>query len=143
MSLRPEEKDVPPVAADPAPGTPEIPTRNANQELLEALAGRNARGSQAAAERARRAIRVSVDTQRETREQKRFHLGVATAVFGILLLLLGPGLWSSIDDLFGGEHFSDTTTQIAFLILVLLVAIVAALIAGWKTRASSSDGREA
>ncbi len=109
------------------------------EDLLESLAGRNAQGSLAVAERTRRAVRVSANARRETREQNRFHVGVAVGAFAVLSLVLAPLLWSSVDYLCSGGRFGDMTTQMAFLILLLFATTIGALIAGWKTRATSSD----
>jgi len=54
-------------------------------------------------------------------------------------VLLAPVLWDSVDDLIGGEHFTDLPTQVALVSTFLMMSIVAALVILWRSR-SSQDG---
>ncbi|MGI8771596.1 MAG: hypothetical protein ACR2JE_09170 [Acidobacteriaceae bacterium] len=110
-----------------------------HRDLLGALTGKDAQGSRRAAERTRRAVRMAVVARREQQVDRRHNLGVAIACCLGISILLTPALWSSVDDFIAGEHFGDIPTQVALLLMMLFPAIIAALIAGWRTQ-SVEDG---
>ena len=58
---------------------------------------------------------------------ERHHIGITLFALGAILLVLAPVLWSSLDDLFGGEHFGDLPAQLSLLSSFLMLAVVAAL----------------
>jgi hypothetical protein len=64
---------------------------------------------------------------------------VALFALGALLLLAGPMLWSSMEDLSGGEHFADPPMQVTLLLAWLMVSVVAALVAGWRRGGGPRD----
>ncbi len=47
-------------------------------------------------------------------------------------ILLGPAIWTGMEDLLEEERLFDLPTQLGFLIAMLLLAMLAALIAVWK-----------
>jgi hypothetical protein len=112
-----------------------------HQELVAALVGRDAQGSQRVAERTRRTVRIAAMARREEQAGKRRTLGIAMAVCLGILTLLAPALWSSVDDLVAGEHFGDIPTQVALMVMILFPAVIAALIAGWQTRGMENGQR--
>ncbi len=114
---------------------------NDKNALLRAMSGRDANAQQPLVERTRRAVRIADQSRREQGEQGRRSVGVSLFVIGAVLLVLAPALWSSVDDLLGGEHFGDLPTQVALLSTMLLMAVVAALAAGWRTRTGREDMR--
>jgi hypothetical protein len=109
-------------------------TTSDRQDLLRALAGKDAQASMRVVERTRHAVRMAIAARREEHARKRRNLGIALAVCLSTLMLLAPALWSSMDDLAGGEHFADIPTQLALLLMVLFPALIAALVAGWRTQ---------
>jgi hypothetical protein len=111
-----------------------------HQELIAALVGRDAQGSQRVAELTRRTVRMAAMARREEQAGKRRTLGIAMAVCLGILTLLAPALWSSVDDLVAGEHFGDIPTQVALMVMILFPAVIAALIAGWQTRRGMENG---
>ncbi len=111
-----------------------------DQDLLSALSGKDAQGSRRVADRTRRAVRMNVLAKREEQAGRRRTLGIAMAVCLGILMLLAPALWSSVDDFVAGEHFGDIPTQVALLLMMLFPAVIAALIAGWRTQ-GMDDGR--
>ncbi len=113
-----------------------------HQELLSALAGHHAQAGLAVGERTRRAVRNFTLDREERRETTRRNFGLAAFAGLGLLMLLAPALWSSVDDFFGGEHFADLHTQVTLLLLVLFMAVLAALLAGWHTQNAESRERD-
>jgi hypothetical protein len=83
-------------------------------------------------QKTRRAVRDAVITTQEKRVQHRRNLGFVILSFVGMLVLLGPAIWSGMDELLGEERLFDMPTQIAFLIMMLLLGMLAALIAVWK-----------
>lgn len=110
---------------------------NANRELIEALAGRQADHEGAVAHRTRRVVMASLGVLQEQKAGRRRTRAVALASILVALLLLGPAAWRVADDLIGGERFSDVTCQFSLWFSFFCLAIVGAvLVAGWARRKS-------
>jgi hypothetical protein len=84
------------------------------------------------AQKTRRAVRDAVISTQEQRTRQRRNLGFVILGFVSMLVLLGPAVWNGVEELLGEEPFFDMSTQIAFLITLLFLAMLAALIAVWK-----------
>jgi hypothetical protein len=84
------------------------------------------------AQKTRRAVRDAVISTREHRTRQRRNLGFAILGFLSMLVLLGPAVWTGVEELLGEEPLFDLPTQVAFLIAMLFLAMLAALIAVWK-----------
>jgi hypothetical protein len=84
------------------------------------------------AQKTRRAVRDEVISIQERRVRQRRSLALAIIGFVSLLVMLGPALWIGMEDLLAGERLFDLPNQVAFLIAMLLLAMLAALIAVWK-----------
>lgn len=109
----------------------------ADRDLLAALAGTEAAREGEVAHRTRRVVLGSLGVLKE--QQGRRKRSRSMALLGILLAGLGmaPFVWRVADDLIGGEHLCDLTTQLSLLVCVLCPALVAAvLVAGWMRRSS-------
>ena len=113
--------------------------RDLSQDLLRAVTGHDANAQLPVVARTRRAIRVADETRREQSERERRTLGISLFAGGALFVLLAPVLWDSMDDLIGGEHFSDLATQVALISTLLMMSVVAALVVFWRGR-SGRDG---
>lgn len=107
--------------------------------LLRAMRGHDVAGQQPVVERTRRAVRIADQSRREHGTRHRRSAGVALFVLAAVLLVLAPALWSGVDDLLGGEHFGDLSTQVALFSALLFMAIMAAVGAGWHTRGNRED----
>jgi len=107
--------------------------------LLRALSGRDANAQLPMVARTRRAIRLADQERRARGRLRRRSVGVALFALGALLLLAGPMLWSSMEDLSGGEHFADPPMQVTLLLAWLMVSVVAALVAGWRRGGGPRD----
>ena len=114
-----------------------IPNKNEarDRDLVAALSGKRAAREGAVANRTRRAVLGSLGLLREQEAGRKRTRSIAIA--GLILAGLGmaPFAWRLADDLFGGEHICDLTTQLSLLICVFCPALVAAvLVAGWMRR---------
>jgi hypothetical protein len=84
------------------------------------------------AQRTRRAVRDAVISIQERRMRHLRSTGFALIGFLFLMVLLAPAIWNGLEDLLAGEHLFDLPPMIAFLILMLFPAMLAALIAMWR-----------
>lgn len=114
-----------------------MPGSNAkdDSELLAALAGTCAAHESAVANRTRRVVLASLGLMQEQKAGRKRSRSMAFV--GILLagMVIAPFAWRVADDLIGGEHLCDLTTQLSMLICVLCPALIAAvLVAGWRKR---------
>jgi hypothetical protein len=108
-----------------------------NEELLSALAGKQATRECATAYHTRRVVLASLGVMAEQKVCRRRHRAIAVAALMLMVLALGPFLWRLTDELFEGEHISDIAAQIALWACILSPAILAAaLVAGWLRRRS-------
>jgi hypothetical protein len=88
--------------------------------------------NRALTQKTRRAVRDAVISTRENRTLQRRNLGFAILGFVSMLILLGPAIWTGMEDLLEEEHLFDLPMQLGFLIAMFLLAMLAALIAVWK-----------
>ena len=70
---------------------------------------------------------------REDQKRRRRNRGLALLIAAGFITLLTPALWSGMDEIFAGEHLSDLPTMVTLLALTLFSAVVAALLASWKS----------
>jgi Na+/glutamate symporter len=103
-------------------------------DLVKAICGLNADAGLAAAQRTRRFVMEANYTLQTRRRRRRRNMGVALLILSALILLLTPAIWSSIDDILGGEHFFDMPAMVMSLILLLFSTVFAALMIGWKNQ---------
>lgn len=101
-------------------------------DVVEALVNLNSDTSIARVQRTRRVMRAAALEMVERRLRQRRALGLALLAFLTMLLVLGPAIWDSVEDLVMGEHFADLTPQVTMLLVILFPAVLAALIASWK-----------
>jgi len=114
-----------------------IPNKEASRdrELLAALSGKRANREGVVALRARRAVRSTLGLLKEQEAGRKRTSSIALAGLVLAGLGMAPFAWRLADDLFGGEHICDITTQLSLLICVFCPALVAAvLVAGWLRR---------
>lgn len=120
-----------------APAKRAVQSRDAaaDRELLSALAGTQAAREGAVAYRTRRVVLGSLGIMQEQRAGQKRSRAVVLAVGLLALLAMAPFAWRVVDNLIGGEHLCDLTTQLSLLICVLCPALVGAvLVAGWLRR---------
>lgn len=101
-------------------------------DALRSIAWQDCDANRLLTQKTRRAVRDAVITTQEKRTVQRRNLGFVILGFISMLVLLGPAIWTGVEDLLGEEHLFDLPTQLGFLIAMLLLAMLAALIAVWK-----------
>jgi hypothetical protein len=103
-------------------------------DVVQTLTNMNCDANLALVERTRCAVRETALAMHEKRLQMRRNMGFALAALICLLILLGPAIWNSIDDLedLFGEDLGSLPSQVALFLLMLASAILAALVAFWK-----------
>jgi hypothetical protein len=102
------------------------------EEAVRSLAWQDCDANLRLTQKTRRAVRDAVITTQEKRLHQRRNVGFAIFGFVCMLVLLGPAIWSGVDELLGEERLFDMPTQVAFLIMLLILGMLAALIAVWK-----------
>jgi hypothetical protein len=131
-----------PFSRSPLPGARDETRRGLSQDLLRAVTGHDAGAQLPVVARTRRAIRVADESRREQGERDRRTFGISLFTGGALFVLLAPVLWDSVDDLIGGEHFSDLPTQVALISSLLMISVVAALAVFWRSRSGRDEFRQ-
>ncbi|MBT9332118.1 hypothetical protein [Paracidobacterium acidisoli] len=91
--------------------------------------------------RTRRAVMEAANEMKEQRIRHRRHLGIALLMMSALVVLLTPAIWSSVDDLFGGEHLFDAPAMVMSLILLLFSGVFAVLIFSWSRNDRLHNGK--
>ena len=112
----------------PSKGGPGGPLADA----VRSIAWQDGDANRVLTQKTRRAVRDAVITTQEKRTLQRRNLGFAILGFLFMLVLLGPAIWTGMEDLMEEERLFDLPTQLTFLIAMLLLAMLAALIAVWK-----------
>ena len=102
------------------------------EDVVRSLAWQDCNATQVLTQKTRRAVRDAVISTQEKRTLQRRNLGFAILGFVFMLVLLGPAIWNGMEDLLEEEHLFSLPTQLALLIAMLLLAMLAALIAVWK-----------
>jgi hypothetical protein len=102
-------------------------------DAVRSIAWQDCDANRLLTQKTRRAVRDAVITTQEKRTLQRRNLGFAILGFVFMLVLLGPAIWNGMEDLLlEEEHLFDMPTQLALLIAMLLLAMLAALIAVWR-----------
>ena len=101
-------------------------------DAVRSIAWQDGDANRVLTQKTRRAVRDAVISTQEKRTLQRRNLGFAIVGFVFMLVLLGPAIWTGMEDLLEEERLFDLPTQLTFLIAMLLLAMLAALIAVWK-----------
>ncbi len=115
---------------DLAPGpAAELEARSPSsaEELAAALSGLDAGRDRALTNRTRRAVQARAADLREGRHLGRRSGAIALLTLAGFLVLLSPAIWSSVDDLLGGEFMLDLPGMVAALAFTLFAAVAAVL----------------
>lgn len=102
--------------------------------LLDALAGLDAEADMVVVQRTRRAVMEAAHKMREARSRVRYQMGLALLAVGALLMFLTPTLWVIAEDVFNGEHWLDSPTLTALLMITTVSTIFAVILAQWNGR---------
>ncbi|MDX6460139.1 MAG: hypothetical protein QOE55_3836 [Acidobacteriaceae bacterium] len=109
-----------------------VPDQIRGNDVVRAASLLDGDAARLVTQKTRRAVRDAVISTQEKRTRQRRNLGLAILGFVSMLLLLGPAIWTGVEELLGEEPLFDLPTQISFLIAMLFLAMLAALIAVWK-----------
>ena len=109
-----------------------VPNKIPGNDMVRAASLLDGDADRLVTQRTRRAVRDAVISTQEKRARQRRNLGLAILGFVSMLVLLGPAIWTGVEELLGEEPLFDLSTQISFLIAMLFLAMLAALIAVWK-----------
>jgi len=102
-------------------------------DAVRSIAWQDCDANRLLTQKTRRAVRDAVISTQENRTLQRRNVGFAILGFIFMLVLLGPAIWNGMEDvLLEEEHLFDMPTQLAILIAMLLLGMLAALIAVWK-----------
>lgn len=114
-----------------------VSTADRENDVLAALAGKQAGREQAVGFRTRRVVMASMGLMREQKAGQRRSRSLALAGSLLVVLAMGPFIWRVADDIIGGERWNDPATQASLWICILFAALVAAaLVAGWMRQKS-------
>lgn len=103
-------------------------------KLLDALAGLDAEADLMVVQRTRRAVMEAAHKMREAQSRGRYQAGLALLAVGALLMFLTPTLWVIAEDVFNGEHWLDSPTLTALLVITTVSTIFAAVLGQWNDR---------
>lgn len=103
-----------------------------DRDLLSALAGNQAGRERVVAHRTRRVVMASFGVMQDQKAGRKRSRSLALASILLVVLAMGPFVWRVADDIIGGEHWEDLTTQLGLWVCFLFPALLAAaLVAGW------------
>jgi len=109
-----------------------VPDKISGSDVVRSASFLDVDANRLVTQKTRRAVRDAVISTQEKRTRQRRNLGLAILSFVFMLVLLGPAVWTGVEELLGEEPLFDVPTQITFLIAMLFLAMLAALIAVWK-----------
>jgi hypothetical protein len=118
----------------PGPATGAAPDNGKEipQDVVDALAGRQANHECAIGHRTRRVVLASMgvmDTQKQDRKRSQ---AMALAAVLILIFILGPLVWWAVDNLVAGGRLTDVAGEFSLWIFFVGAAVLASvLLAGW------------
>lgn len=113
-----------------------------DQQMVEMLAGMNAAADIKVVQRTRRAVMQAAAELRERRRRSRRNVAITLLTVAVLVLVLSPAIWSTIDDFFAGERWFGLQSMVMVLALLLFSTIVAALIGSFRGHQEQGiDGR--
>jgi len=120
---------------EPVKGVPARRDPCADQDLLSALAGKQAARDCLAAHRARRVVRSSAGVILDQEAARRRGSSMAAAAVIVFVLLLPAPVWWAANTLLSEEHKEALSGQLSMLIFIFSGALLGAiLLAGWVRR---------
>ncbi len=119
---------------------PEI-NQQPDPQLVEMLAGMNASADMLVVQRTRRAVMLAAAELREQRSRNRRNTAIAVLTIAVLVMLLTPAIWSTMDDFSSGGDFFEAHSMMMVLSLILFLTVLGALLVGLRGQWQISHGR--
>ena len=122
--------------------TPQAHTHTASDsQMVEMLAGMNASADLAVVQRTRRAVMQAAAELSEQKRRNRRNSAIAVVSIAVLIMVLTPAIWNTIDDFLNGGDFFEAHSMVTMLIFILFSAVLGALLVGLRGHAQMSHGR--
>jgi hypothetical protein len=119
--------------AEPTTGT--IPGTDTDRKFVGSLAGMDADREMAVGYRTRRVVLASMGVLADNRADQRRTRSLALAAILLIILLLGPLVWWTVDSIAAGGRLTDLASELGVWIMFLGAALLACvLLAGWLRR---------
>jgi hypothetical protein len=122
-------------AAEETTGTVPGAENNHASELASSLAGHQADRESAVGYRTRRVVLASMGVMADQKAGLKRTRSLALAAILLIVLLLGPLVWWTVDSVVAGERFTDLPSELGLWIMFVGAALLACvLLAGWLRR---------
>jgi len=108
-----------------------------DNDMLAALAGKQAGRERAVAEKTRRVVMASLGVMEDQKAGRKRSRSLVLASLLLVLIALVPFIWRVTDDLIGGENLSDMATQLSLWACILCPAVLAAVLVAGSSRSKS------
>jgi hypothetical protein len=115
--------------------------QRADAQMLDMLTGVDASASMPAIQHTRRVVLQAANELREQRRRNRRNAAIVALTVTVLAMLLTPAIWSTVDDILGGEHFDELPGMVLVLILLLFSTVIGVLIMSFRNIDSIRHGR--
>ncbi|HVC46246.1 MAG TPA: hypothetical protein VND90_03270 [Terracidiphilus sp.] len=118
---------------EPTTGT--VGDADSARDLVDSLAGRQADRESAVGYRTRRVVLASMGVMADQKAGRQRTRSLALAAILLIVLLLGPLVWWTVDSMVAGGRFTDLSNELGVWIMFLGAALLACvLLAGWLRR---------
>jgi cytochrome bd-type quinol oxidase subunit 2 len=118
-----------------------MPHIEPDPQMVEMLCGMNASADLAVVQRTRRAVLQAATELREQRSRNRRNTAIAALTVAVLVMVLTPAIWSTMDDFLGGSDFFEAHSMMTMLVFMLFSTILGALLIGLRNHRQMSHGR--
>ena len=102
-------------------------------QILGMLSGMNASADMAVVQRTRRAVMQAAAELREQRRRNRRNAAIAGLTIAVLVMVLTPAIWSTLDDVLNGGDFFEVHSMMMVLTAILFSTILGALLIGSRS----------
>ena len=108
---------------------------DAGREMVGALAGLDANRESAVGYKTRRVVLASMGVMADQKAGRKRTRSLALAAILLIVLVLGPLVWSTVDSIVAGGRLTDLPSEFGVWIMFLGAALLASvLLAGWLRR---------
>ncbi|HET7103170.1 MAG TPA: hypothetical protein VFI20_03700 [Terracidiphilus sp.] len=111
--------------------------RGDDRDLVKTLAGIEGERERVSAQRTRRVVMASLGVMKDQKAGQRRNRSLALAAILVLIFVLGPLAWWTVDRFIANGRLSDIYCEFSALIIFIGAALLgSALLAGWLHRRS-------